>query len=385
MVRLADRARAVREEGLTHMGRGEYDEAEQSFRGGEALAAGVLFDRPLRADLRKLRAAAERARTATDLHRFCEHARPLYDADFATLAQTRAAATQCRELWNRRGALVSALAGQSTAELEGQWRADLLDVAVLAARLEVRAAPPGEAVAAHHQALAAIDQAEALLGSSGTLDLERGRHARAVGLDRLADEATRHGQSRPPATAWDHLTVGRAHLAGGDSDRAAAEFDRCLARDPRSLWAHYYQGVCYLRLKQPVRAVAAFSVCVGLAPDAAWCVYNRGLGYTEAGQLEAALADFNRALSLDPTLAAAYLGRAAVHHQACRHADALADLRRAADRGVSAAEVGYREAVVMLAAGDRPVAVSRLQEVLRHDPGHAAARELLGRLMAGRE
>jgi tetratricopeptide (TPR) repeat protein len=380
--RLADGARTAREDGLSRMARGEYEEAARAFRDGEALAEESPFDRSLRADLRGLRATAERGRTAVELHQFCERARPLYDAEFVTPEQTRTAAARCRELWDRREALAAGLAGQPAPELERQWRADLLDVAILACRLGERSGLPGGADAAHRQALVTLEEAEGLLGVSGALYLERGRHARAVGLDQLADAATRRGQALPPTSAWDHLMVGRSYLVGGDVPRAAAEFDRSLARDPRSLWAHYYRGVCCLRLGQPVGAVAAFSACTALAPDVAWCVYNRGLAYGEAGQWEPALADFDRALALDPALAAAYLGRAAVHHRAGRHAEALADLHRAADLGVSPAEVRYREALVFLAAGDRPDAVARLRDALHNDPNHSAARELLTRLTA---
>jgi tetratricopeptide (TPR) repeat protein len=380
--RQADRAEKALRDGEVRLDQGRYAEAVEALRGGEGLVEGSPFHRSLLARLREARQAAERGQAAAELHLLCERVRPLYAAEVVAPEQARTAAANCLDVWAERAAIVRKLDGQPNPELEWQWRADLLDVGILAAHLGVRSTPPEEADAARRRALATLAEAEALLGPSGVLYLERARHARALGMSRLADEADELARTVPPRTAWEHLAVGRALMGAGEISRASVELDRSVELDPRSLWANYYRGAGRLRLGEPTEAVAAFSACVALAPDAAWCFYNRGLAYTEANHLDRAVADFDRALDLDPSLAAAYLGRAAAHHRAGRHSDALADLHRAADGGLPPADVQYQTAVVLLALKDRPAALASLRDCLRHDPHHQPARDLLAKMNA---
>jgi tetratricopeptide (TPR) repeat protein len=293
-------------------------------------------------------------------------------------------AARCREVCDARADLAVGLAGQPAAWREERWRADLLDAAVLAAELGVRAAGDGDVTAARTRALADLDAAERQLGPGVALDLERARHARGLGRVADADAWDARAVDRPRRGVWDYLAAGRSYLAAGDDGRAAAEFDRAAARDPSSAWAHYYRGVGLLRLGRATEAVAAFSSCAALAPRAAWCAYNRGLAFAAAGEPDAARAEFDRAVELDPAFAAAYLSRASVHHTSGRPADALADLKRAAGAGASAADVGYRTAVVRLGTGDRTGAVESLRACLHDRPDHPEAAALLHRLLPGR-
>jgi tetratricopeptide (TPR) repeat protein len=371
--RQAQRARAALRDGEARLAEKRYGEASEAGRNGEAALAGVPFHRTLRARLRETRGAADRAQAAEELHEVCDRVRPLYAADGLTPAQVAEAAGRCREVWDRRAEIASRLANQPTPELERQWRNDLFDLAVLIADLEVRGAAPDQSAAAGRRALDVLAEAESLLGPSAPLDVERKRHATAIGVPTATPNAVVEG-------AWEHLAVGRGYLAAGDLDRSAAALDRAVALEPQSVWAHYYRGACSLKRGEAAEAVAAFSVCVALAPESAWSAYNRGLAYARSGRTDRAGADFDRAIGLDPGLAVAYLGRAAVRRQAGLHADALADLGRAAEAGASRAEVEYQVALVRLAAKDRPAAVARLRDCLALDPSHAEARELLARL-----
>src|SRR6476619_558884 len=97
-------------------------------------------------------------------------------------AQAEEAASRCKELWDRRDDILRQLAGQPDAAAERRWRADLLDLGILTAHLEARTAAPGQTEAAHGRAVETLAEAEALLGNSAVLELERGRHARALGM-----------------------------------------------------------------------------------------------------------------------------------------------------------------------------------------------------------
>ena len=374
--RQTDRARDSLVTAESYLEQRKFAEAAEACRTGESLLDGVPFHGSLRARLGTTRQAAERGQAAAELHQICEQVRPLYAAEVLVPAQAAEAAARCREVWDRREEITRLLHDQPDPDADRRWRADLLDLGILTAHLEARMAAPGRAEAAHGQALTTLAEAEALLGPSAVLDLERARHAQAAGTALPAPERV----TVPPATAWEHLAIGRARLAAGDLRTAAAAIDRCLAADPRSFWGNYYKGACCLRLGEPTEAVSAFSACVALAPDSPWCVYNRGLAYAQADRLDPALADLDRALALDPQLAIAFLARAAVHQRAGRYPAAIADLKRAAESGVPRPAIEYQKALVSLAAKDTDAAIASLRDCLALDPGHADARDLLARL-----
>jgi serine/threonine protein kinase/tetratricopeptide (TPR) repeat protein len=367
------RATTALRKGESDLQQGRFAESAETFRAAEALLGGVPFSGALDDKLRDGRAKAERARAAADLHSFCERVRPLYAAELVAAADARDASDRCRELWAQREQIVAHLDGQATAELDLRWRADLLDVGILTAHLHARLAPAAESESAHREALAVLDEAEALLGPSGVLFCERAVHARRIGLRAVAEEAERRAAALPPRTAWEHLIAGRALFAAGEFPRAGDAFDRCLELDPGSLWGNNYRGQALLKLRDFPGAAASFSACVALAPHTAWCFSNRGLAETECGRPERAAADFDRALELDPACAAALIGRATVRHRAGRFADALADLARARAAGVPPATVFYHTAAVHLAAGDRPAALAALHKCLDCDRTHPEA------------
>jgi tetratricopeptide (TPR) repeat protein len=381
--RQVERAATALRDGESHLQHGRYAEGAEALRGGEAILHGLPFSGALKQRLHDSRQLAERAQAAADLHRFCERVRPLYTAEFVA-TDAREAVARCREMWAKRDRIALRLEGQSTAELEKQWRADLLDVGIITAHLHARLAPPGDTEAAHRQSLAILDEAESLLGPSGVLYQERATHARAIGLVAMAEDAERRAGAFPPRTAWEHLTAGRVYLAAGALANATAEFGQCLELDPASLWGNNYRGLCLLRLQDAAGAVAAFSACVALSPQTAWCYANRGSAYVESGRLDRAAGDFDRALALDPNCATALIGRATVHHRLGRFADALADLDRAGKIGVARPTVFYHTAVVHLAAGDRRAARQALRDCLACDPSHPEAKAALARLEADR-
>jgi serine/threonine protein kinase/Tfp pilus assembly protein PilF len=378
--RLSPRAYAAQRDGLTQLSQGHYAEAVENFRAGELLAGSLPFHAKLRAILHEERLIAERGRAALELHQACEQMRPLYAAD-ATPAQSQLVEKRCREFWDQRDLFAATLSGQLTPELERQWRADLLDVVILATRLRENFVLPPARQEYHRDALATLEQAEQFLGPSAILLLERGRHARALGQYSVAEEATAQARSQPLETAWDHIVVGRYYLASGDMRRSLSEMNHALERDPQSLWAHYFKGTCCARSGRPIEAVSEFSACAAIAPSTAWCVHNLGQAYLEAGELELALAAFDRALALDPGLAASFLGRAAIHLKKGRYSDALADLNRAANGGIPLAEVEYRRGLVYLASGDRASSLASLRSCLKRDPRHIQAQQALERAL----
>jgi serine/threonine protein kinase/tetratricopeptide (TPR) repeat protein len=359
---------AVLREGQERLDSRHYAGALESFRHASALAGDLPWRPELGRAARRGRELAERAAAADQLHALCERLRPLYGVDGLPAGQARAAAGHCRALWGQRELIHRLLAGQADRALESQVRADLLDLAIVWAHLRVRL---GDDPAARREALQTLDQAEALLGGSCVLRLER----RALGK---ADAGP--SNETPPRTAWEHYVVGRAHLAAGDCAAALAEMDRAQALEPRAVWPTFHKGCCAYRLGRFDDAVTAFSICLVLEPGSAWCAYNRALAYAELGRTESALADHDRALRLDPHFAAAALGRGMLHHRAGRHAQALADLGRARREGLDSAALHGGLALVHLALEDREAARDCATRALRRDPACPQALGVLRRL-----
>jgi serine/threonine protein kinase/Flp pilus assembly protein TadD len=378
--RQADRARSALREGEDDLVQGHPAKAVETFRYGAALAEGLPFQGDLRRELHDGMRRAERARQARELHRIAERLRPLFGVESIPPAQARAVAEHCRGLWRE----LDLIGERLGSNLELQCRADLLDLAILAAHLGVRGAAPAESRAAAEEALALLAEAESVFGPSCVLCRERERYARALGQTGLAEACARQAAALAPRGAWEHTALGRARLRAGDVRGAAEEIDRALREEPQALWPNFYKGCCALRLGDPAEAMAAFSACVVLAPDSAWCRHNRGLAYLELGRLDAAVADFDQALALDPALGAAALGRAIARYRSGHYPAALADLRAAEEKGAAPAAVAYNRALVHLARDDHSAAVTGLREALRHDPGHAPARDLLARLSPDR-
>jgi serine/threonine protein kinase/tetratricopeptide (TPR) repeat protein len=367
-------------QGEDHLRQHHYAEARDALHYGTALTQDLPFADDLRQKLRDAVDQAERGQKAGELHGLCERLRPLYGADSLSADQARAAAENCRELWQQRELIARRLGQASAPESDREVQADLLDLAILWANLRVRQAVAGEADAAHREALEVLAQAEALCGLSCVLCQERRTHALALGWTAVAEAARRQGAAMLPRTAWEHYALGRAYLQAGEPKLGAAQLDRALELQPDGLWPNFYKGVCAYRLGQYEDALVAFSAAVALAPGTAACFYNRGRAYAELGHLDRALQDYDHALRLDPALAPVALSRAELRCRQQRYDDALADVELARRSGIGAAVASYHEALVHVARQDRPAASRCLQDALRLDPACEPARQLLGKL-----
>jgi serine/threonine protein kinase len=297
-VRQTRNAEEALHQGEEQLRRGHHGKALDSFRHGAALTDDLPWDGDVRRQLRDGIDRAERGRTAEELHRLCDHLRPLYGADVLP-AEAGAVAGHCRELWDRREEIARRLGEQAPPGLGQQTRADLLDLAVLWANLRVRAAAPGETDAARREALETLAQAEALFGPSCVLYRERRAHALGLGRAEEAEEAARQAEALTPRGAWEHYALGRAYLHDGDLRRAAELFDRALQLEPQGLWPNFYKGLCAHRMRRYPEALAAFSACVALAPQSAACYYNRAVAYEALGCPEHAAQDYETARRMD--------------------------------------------------------------------------------------
>ncbi len=352
-------AQAALIEGHRQLDQHHYSEAVRTFE--RALAqpgAGSL-----QAELLRHRQRAARAHDIKALHRQVENTRYLHGDDFLAPTTVQALAAQCRSVWQDRDRLLAHDDEPLDAALEETLRRDLVDVAVLWVDCRLRLAGPADIGAVRKEALAILDEAEAICGSSPVLSRQR------QALGGVA------GAERAPRTAWEHYMLGRWLLRAGDVAGAAQAFDRAVDMRPQDFWPWFGKGLCAHRQHRS-DAVTAFTVCIALAPDSAACYHNRGLALAAHGDPAGALRDYDRALQLDPRLAVTALNRAALHLQERRLDRAAADLQLALSLGANPAAVHYNWALVHQARQEPAAALASIEQALQHDPQHGPSREL---------
>jgi serine/threonine protein kinase/Flp pilus assembly protein TadD len=347
---------------------GERAEAVKTLERALDLLAYSPFAKDLRQTIRSELAQARSLDLAEQLSRLADDVRLTYGSTEVMVPERRRAlVAQCSTLWQKRDMVLRTIA---TAD-DTQVRADLLDLAVFAASLQVD--PEGESDSVeqqgHREALHILDQARAALGSSAVLEHESRIHHRALGLPESVI-------SPPPHTAWEHCMLGRALLRSGELARASQELAAAVSLEPAARWPNFYAGVCAHRMGRYQDAVTSFSVCIGSGPDVAGYYYNRAMSYTALGRIELALGDYNRALQIEPGHAAAALNRGVVHFQHGRLAEARADLQRAFEHGADAAAVHFNLALVYRADHAHTLALHHARQALEHDPGHEGSRLL---------
>jgi hypothetical protein len=203
-------ATAALHRGEEHVQAERFSEAVEAFRGGAAVLTGVPFCEELAARLRGALARAERRRCAAELHHLAEHVRTIYEADDVPLPVLRDAEVRCQSLWGERESVVRRLADLGPEDLKVNWRTDLLDLAIVFARLHVRTSDPNEILMSRKRALDTLVEAESFLGPSAGLYQERAVQARPLGLAQLAVESRRAAESYPVKSAWELRMLSRA-------------------------------------------------------------------------------------------------------------------------------------------------------------------------------
>jgi tetratricopeptide (TPR) repeat protein len=221
---------------------------------------------------------AERQQVIVRLHDLANRVRFGYPCDDLSGPERDALRRACLAIWGQRDRV------RDRRKADAQVRADLLDVAVVSARLVDGA-----------EAEAVLNAAEVELGASPVLDQERG--------------AVRPGAAAPK-TAWEHYAVGRCLLRAGDLPGAARHLDEAVRQEPGGLWPNFYRGQCAYLQERYADAVTHFSVCVGAAPGQPAPYVNRGRAHAALGHKAAARTDCDQALRLDKANAAAQQLRA---------------------------------------------------------------------------
>ncbi len=326
-------------------------------------------------------AAAEQQQAKSALHDLVEQLRFLDDQPLAH-AKLEEVAAGCAKVWQKRETFTRPAGEAANSTGPGQpdprLQRDLLDLAVISARLEVQLASPDTIDAARRSAIQRLNEAAEMCGDSAWLTLERHEYESGAGqADRLLPASLPH-----PANCWEHYDLGWWLMRHGQLADAQQQFTAAVDLKPDEFWPHFQQMRCAFQLHHFDQALTAASVCVALAPQQPQCYYNRALCEQSLSNDQEALDDFSRALQIDSTFGPAALARGILLGKLHRLTEAQSDLELAAKCGTRPSEVFYQMACLSLLAHDPVRAKTWLQKSLADDPHHSDALALQSELAA---
>ena len=327
--------------------------------------------------------AAKRAQAVVALHDFVDRLRfldnqPLSDPELKTLAD------QCDSVWEQHNQLAPATAKKTDdrqlVNADDSLRNDLLDLAILSARLDIQLSPPSKRIEAQRKARQKLNDAAELCGGSAILDLER----RTDVPDAPAKAASSPNGDLPKVrTAWEHYAIGRWLMHRGSFAEAEQQFAAAIDQQPNEFWLNFQQTRCSFELQHFDKALISASVCIALDPQHAECFYNRAICHQSLNHADEALADFQRALQLHADFAPAALARGMLLVQLKRFTEAQADLESALKHSGRPSEVYYQMACLQAAQNNRASARDFLRKALAEEPNNSAARALQSQLGSG--
>jgi serine/threonine protein kinase len=272
----------------------------------------IPFHGELKSQLKRQLVATQRGQAEFALHQLVNELR-FVDDEALTDQPLLKLAAGCDQLWQSRELLMQRPGDESTADRSAQWneqlKRDLLDLAILSARLDVRAAPPETIAAARQAAHDRLEEARRMLGANPWLALAERDEAPNGNVSENALPAENSATPQPTlptaTSAWEHYALGRWLAHHGSIAAAAAEFSAAIEIAPGDFWARFQLARCQFKLGQFDEALASATVCVALEPNRAECFYNRALCYQALNENQKAAADVERALALDPSFAPA--------------------------------------------------------------------------------
>src|SRR5262249_40445280 len=157
-------------EGRALLDRGDYPGADRALTRGSALLEGLPGADRLRQELSTALGQADDLDELGRLHRLVDRLRLAESVTDRSLPLAKAIARPCRSLWASRLSLLARPVVSADRAVRDRLRDDLLDLAVIGSALRVRLeADPQDVARAHREALALLDQAEALFAPSHVL------------------------------------------------------------------------------------------------------------------------------------------------------------------------------------------------------------------------
>jgi tetratricopeptide (TPR) repeat protein len=186
--------------------------------------------------------------------------------------------------------------------------------------------------------------------------------------------------ARAPGDTTVDLVLSQLYLAAGQSDDAIRAADAVLQRSPQNLAALNVVGSAYSSRHEANKAVEVYAKIAKLAPKDPKAHYLLGLGLFTQGESAEAIAQFETALRLSPVFYEA-LGKIVAADAAAGRSDAaVARVKKQIATVGDSVALEEVLAIAYIAHGDRELAETALQDVIRRAPKYVAPRVRLSEL-----
>ncbi len=189
---------------------------------------------------------------------------------------------------------------------------------------------------------------------------------------------TRRATHFPPGRATPLLVQADLLVRAGRSPEAIPLLMRAVLAEPGNAAIRHDLATLYLQTGQLAGAIETFQAALGLAPGFAASWLGLGVALQANGDEGGALAAYLEA----PSLAEAGFRAGALLESHGRRLDAIRAFQRAARTAPRSSLGRLSEARALLADGRDDDAERALRRLLALDPDHAAASDLLGRVLA---
>ncbi len=150
-----------------------------------------------------------------------------------------------------------------------------------------------------------------------------------------------------------HLYVGKAWLAGHNTDQALEQFQAAAALKPDLPLVHYFLGRTYLERYAYPEAEVELKKDAAIEPEFAYNYEELGLLYVKLNEPEKAEASFRKAIEHNRELVNSYFGLAKLYRDAARYQEALEMLDHAETLAPHSASVHYMRGQVLNHLGQR--------------------------------
>jgi len=150
-----------------------------------------------------------------------------------------------------------------------------------------------------------------------------------------------------------HLYVGKAWLAGHNTDQALEQFQAAAALKPDLPLVHYFLGRTYLERYTYPEAEAELKKDAAIEPEFAYNYEDLGLLYAKLNEPEKAEVSFRNAIEHNRELVNSYFGLAKLYRDAARYQEALVMLDHAEALAPQSASVHYMRGQVLNRLGQR--------------------------------
>jgi len=186
-----------------------------------------------------------------------------------------------------------------------------------------------------------------------------------------------------PDFAYAHFQLAYAYTALKKTDEARAEYERAISADPKMTEAYLNLGILLLD-KEPAAAVAPLRKAVELLPSQSRPRFLLGVAQERSGDRKSAAETFEGVVRLDPHDEDALLHLANLYAVANRPADAEAKYRALLELKPQDLQALFGLARA-LDAQKKPEAAEAFRQYLDAQPGDAAARSRVIRLLMDEE